>query len=353
MSEETMATENRPGVSPTLTNIKKTSSKIKTKGIPLYESYKDGNGFETKVANLNNPYVVPQAGIIEVQCIKKSNHTEARYSISNAFDSDLGLWFGVPTGVDERTKKIAWQRFVIGDFRRYDLSKVSDRREWAVFSRSAVLEGSPYQRGKILYRKFDKEAEARETIERSTIRRRAMEIVDQMVKIEDLMDMYRNFGRNPEGFSLTQLQAEIIKIAERTPKDFVNMYENANRGAVTIFNRAKATGLITFDINKGGFLWKDSLPIGLTDQGAIKYLLDNPTILNQANIESKSKDPVANHQRLNLTAEQKKFFQVEDGSDEEDVELIEFRSAAKIMGIANYMSMTKAQLEKALDEATG
>lgn len=316
--------------------------------IPMYTIFKDGNGYEYRIANMANPLVCPREGIMEIEVLKKTNAREARFAISNTYDPELGVFFGVPLGIDSKTKEIRWQRFVIGDFRTYDLSKHADAVEWAIISRAPWLQGSAYQKGKPWYKKHDKEAEAREIITRSTIRSRAMEIATKMTAIEDMMDMYRNFGKNPEGFSLITLQAEIIKIAERDPKGFVDSWENKNRPIVAVFTRSLATGLISFDINKGGFMWKNSLAMGMTEQSAQQFLFDNKNILNQAELESKQKDTVTNYMKKTLSDAERKFF----GEDnfEEDVDLIELRMTAKIMGVEGAMHMNKGDLQRVIDE---
>ena len=305
---------------------------------------KDGNGTEYKIANMNNPFMCKRKGIVEIEVIKKTNSMEPRYSISNVYDSELGVWFGIPLGIDSRTKEIKWQRFSVADFRRYDLTKHADAVEWAVMSRSSRLIGSAYQRGKPLYRQYDKEFEAREVIAKNTIRRRAMDIIDTKIKIEDYMDIYRNFGKNPDGHTPTTLQAGVIQLAERSPKEFVDMWENKNRPAVTLFNKCKALGMINWDIAKGGFMWKDSLLLGITEMTAIDALNSNQGLFSQARMEAEQKD--------DATKAFLKDAKNEGGEDEEvsDEELQNLRIQAKAMKIPDVMNKTKAELEAALEE---
>jgi len=321
-------------------------SKIKTKGVPMYFTFKDGNGFEIKVANTDNPLVCDRNQIVEIETVKKSNTVEPRFSVSNAYDDEMGMYFGVPIGIDKRTGDLKWQRFTIGDRKTYDCKRHADAVEWSVVKRSSFLEGSPYQRGKVFYKQFDKEAEAREIIVKSTLRVQANEIATKMIAIEDQMDMYRNFGKNPEGFTMIMLQAEIIKIAERNPKEFIDIWNNKNRSALTTFNRCISVGLITFNIGNGGYMWKESFVLGSTEQTALQALIDNKNILNQAEIESRQKDTMG---KKMMSAAEAKFFQPEEG--EENVELVELRMAAKLLQLADYMSMDIDTLRKYVDEA--
>jgi len=324
---------------------KKTASKTKIGNEPIYFEYIDGNNYKHKVANMNNPFICKRKGSVEIECIKKSNTNPPRFSISTVHDKELGLIFGVPLGIDSRTKEIRWARFVVEDFKRYDLSKKQDAVEWTIVSRAPWLAGSPFQRGKSHFRMYDREAIAKEVIETSTLRSKAEELARKSIPLEDLCDMYRNFGKNPEGFSYIMLQAEMIKIAQRSPKDFLNIWENTNRAVLTSFNRATQMGIVEYNAVKGGYLYKN-LPLGLTDQAAIKYLLENKTLLAQIDLQSKELDTVA----INIkkqTDNEKEFFGTQDAT--EDVELVELRMAAKVLGIKNVPGFTKAELQKEVD----
>src|SRR3990167_11207884 len=145
------------------------------KTLPLYKAFKDGNGFEYKIANMENPIVCNRKGIVEIESIRKLNTREPRFTISNVHDRETDIWFGIPMGMNPSTKEVVWQRFVIGDFRRYDLSKKEDAIEWTIVRRAPWLEGSAFQRGKPQYRMYDKEAEATAIITRMSIRKKAIE----------------------------------------------------------------------------------------------------------------------------------------------------------------------------------
>jgi hypothetical protein len=318
------------------------------KKMPLYKVLKDGNGYEIKVANMDNPLICNRTRTIEIENIRKSNFLEPTFKLSNAYDPELGIFFGVVIGIDKRTGEFKWQRFTIGDRRTYDCRKAADAIEWAIVSRAPWLEGSPYQSGKIYYRVFDRDKEAQDVILKNTFLRKAMEIVDKMISIDDQMDMYRNFGRNPEGLTPSMLHAEIIKISQRNPKEFVDMWTNNNRGVVTIFNRCVATGLIIFFLDRGGWVWKDSLALGMSDQSAQQYIAENKTLLAQMDLESQEKDRVFKSLKNKMSPAEKDFFRPEE---DEDPELIELRMEAKLYGIKDFMNMSKKDLENAIDVA--
>lgn len=328
--------------------LEKKAGTAKVKGMSIFNEYKDGNGYTIKVANMQNPLVCKRTGVVEIECLKKTNSMEPRFTISNVFDEELGIWFGVPLGIDARTKEIRWQRFAVGDRKSYDLTKNADAVEWAVVSRAPWLIGSPYQKGKPHYKMFDKDAEAQEIITKSTIRSKAMEIVTNEIAIKDMMDIYRVFGRNPEGFSPLRLKAELIKIAEKSPKEFYDTWSSSNRSLLIIFNRCVSLGIINFDVAKGGYLWKDGLALGITEQSAMEYLTKNPQLLQQANLESQAKDGYQKKFQ-SMSDPEKSFFGV--GEEESiDDELMDLRMQAALLKVPGFKDMDKETLQRAVDE---
>lgn len=315
---------------------------------PLYYIFKDANGSPMKIANMNNRLICKRQGVVEIECIRKKNTVEPDFGISRVDDRESGIIYGVNPTIDARTKDVRFKRFRVGDFATYDLSKYDDAVEWAIVSRAPWLLGSAFQRGKVYYKMHDKDAEARDVIAKSSIRSKATEIAHTQIPIEDMMDMYRCFGKNPAGFSPLRLQAELVKIAENTPKEFYDLWTSSNRKLLMTFNRCVSIGLITMDIQRGGFMWKNSLALGLTEQSAMEYLVKNPQLLNQADIESQKQD-VGKKAFIGLSKAEKDFFEVEE-FQEEDVELVELRQSARLMGVADYQTLGKEELEKIVDE---
>jgi len=324
----------------------KTAGKLKTAGIPLYYLHKDSSGYEHRVANMDNPIICERKGIVEIECIRKSNLIQPNFSICTVRDRDLNIIFGVPNGIDPRSKDIRWQRFRLGDFKRYDLRNNEDAVEWAIVRRAPFLQGSPYQKGKVFYKVHDKEAEARTVISDSKLRRRAQDVAEEMVAIEEMTDMYRNFGENPIGFSATMLRAEIIKIANRSPKEFLAVWDNANREVISIFNRCLSVGLVSYHAASASFMWKNSLPMGMTKEAAIKFLLDNKPTLNQAKMESESLDHVSKKIKSESSS------MANANRMEVDEDYIQLLGVAKIIGLKNYSDLSKEELQKAVDKET-
>ena len=175
-----------------------------------------------------------------------------------------------------------------------------------------------------------------------------MEIATNEIAIEDMMDIYRVFGKNPEGFSPLRLKAELIKIAEKSPKEFYDTWSSSNRSLLVIFNRCLSLGIITFDIAKGGYMWKDSLAIGITEHSAMEYMTKHPQLLNQANLESIEKDGYQKKFKA-MNADEEAFFQTAD-NESVDEELMDLRMQAALLKVEGFKNMDKKTLQKAIDE---
>lgn len=318
-------------------------------GEPVFKYFTDGHGYEVRVVNLRHPMFTKREGVVEVEAIKKKRDHGTRYSMTHVYDPELGAHFGIPIGIDERTKEIRWRRFILEDFQTYNLSNFRDAEAWAIVSRSPRLAGSPYANGKPLFKVKDKEEEARQFLERRTIRRRADEILDGDISFAEMADMYRALGNpNPENMNPERLLSELAKIAERSPKTFVELWESGNRSTLMVFKRCLSLGVINYDIARGGYLWKN-LPIGLTEPGAVDYLVKNPTILQQADMESKSKDTYVNN--FNKMSPKEQAFWGDPGQDD-DPELVELRAVALHLKIDGFMKMSKSDLEASVENAS-
>ncbi len=82
----------------------------------------------------------------------------------------------------------------------------------------------------------------------------------------------------------------------------------------------------------------------MTKSAAVKYLLDNPSTLNQAKIESKERDFAT--AKIKASHKEEAIDEVET-----DQEMIELRGMAKILKIGNYGNMSKEELQKQVDTA--
>ena len=101
----------------------------------------------------------------------------------------------------------------------------------------------------------------------------------------------------------------------------------SNREAMTVFNRCKAVGLVSFDVNSG-WLWKLASVLGTTEPQAIDAITQNTALLTAMDNESRSMDAAF---EANATDEEKTKFisaiPVPKGVDNEILKKIDKRMA--------------------------
>lgn len=312
----------------------------KTGSESMYNEMKDGNGFVHRIANFDNPLICKRKGTIRIEAIKKSKLKQADVSFANVFDPKFRVWFGVPMGINENTGKFTWKRFYPGEFREYNLANENDAIEWAIISRHPIMKGA-----RPLYKVYDVEADAKAEIEIIGLIDTAVGIAKNM-KFKEWVDAARYFGKSVEGMSSLMLQSEIYKIARNTPKELVDYWENDNKELIDLFNAAKSTGLIAFDHNTG-WMYERTLPLGPTEQSAIKYI-KNDAVLSKA-IQQKCKD---RDKAVKAIMSKDNADGDGDDFDEESKDLIELRMKAQLLQIENYEAMEFDELRERVSEAT-
>jgi hypothetical protein len=271
----------------------------KKTSVPLYNVLTNKNGFEYKVANPDHPSVCPQTGIIIIEALKRNQLKQPRISFKKLLDPETGITYGIPMGIDNKTGELEFQRINLGDVVQFDLANSNDRKLWTVISRHESMMGSPFSRGIPKFKTVDKNKEADNVIMSSKSLVRAIQIASDMAGVE-LYDMAINMGLNPEHNNPALLMASVLEMAQKSPDGFLRVYDNTNRNVITVFNRARAMGLIKLDV-ASGFVWKDSYPLGANETLAIKTIVGNSTLLMQMDVESKQR---SNYYKKHATKDQ-------------------------------------------------
>lgn len=245
-----------------------------------YKVFKDGNGVEFKIVNLENTKYCKREGIIEIEALKKSNRHVNHKVVKRFMDRTQelgGLIWGVPMSIDDQTKEIKWRAFTIEDKLTLDLSIPEQAIAWAVIKNSPFIEGSPNQFGKPAYKVIDKEAKAHKEVSRRMVKRECEDII-MSLKGDALIELAYHVGvnvkANPNIFMLTE---QIFSIMEADPEKFLASYKDPNRQYATVFKKALGMGIITHDIKVGEYYY-NSLPLGTREELAIKYLAENTGI---------------------------------------------------------------------------
>jgi len=164
----------------------------------------------------------------------------------------------------------------------FDLSIPDQAIAWAIIKNSPFVEGSPNQHGKSVYKVIDRVKSAASEIDKRSQRRKAEDIIESL-KGDDLFDMAYNLGINVDANqNIFMITNEIYRVMEKSPVDFLKLYNDPSRPYSIVFNKGLAKGVVTRDVKSQEYLY-GSLPIGSTKEAAIKYLLDNVGIAGAIN----------------------------------------------------------------------
>jgi hypothetical protein len=260
-------------------------------GKPLYIVFRNNDGLEFKVANLDNPDVCPTEGIVEYEAIKKRDFERMRttdFSCPAVLDKASGLYYGEFNGFT-KSGQPKWKRFPLGMINVFDRTIPAEARKACILSKSPIVVDSPNLSHNIkhhLFRVVDKDKAAHNEIMRIEKGQRAVTIAKGLHG-QELFDYARNLGFDPNHMSYTMVQAEVLKKAEKEPAEFLSVHENPNLGIITVFNRALQTGVIEHDLTVGYKF--HGYTFGHTFDLAVKFLQDHSDVLTTIDLRSKEK----------------------------------------------------------------
>ncbi len=257
--------------------------------IPKFIIVKDGNNQEHKVVNFDNPDMVKRTGTVIIRAIRKQSRHQPNSMFRCYRDRETGIIWGIPNGIDQFNKNLLFQSIAVNDIRSYDLSVMQDRQEYAVISKAPFLKGSPYAKGKPSHEIYDVQEEALRKIEKIDARLESDKIIKALSPLQ-ILDMARNCGGiDTNNNSEIVIKAELYDFVEREPEKFMAIWNNTNRQILTVFNRCKVTGLISFDLNNG-YLWKKATQLGTSEPMALAYMAKHQSLLLAMDMESKQLD---------------------------------------------------------------
>jgi hypothetical protein len=252
-----------------------------------YKIVNDGNGVPRKIINFENPEICPREGIIQLHPMRLSTRHENRLGLRVCVDRTTGIIYGIPTGINEKTKEIEFMKINLVDAETLDLSIPVDAMKWTVLKNSYFVEGSPNLRGKPKYKVHDVEKIANNFLNQRSQRRKAVDIAEGLAGSQ-LVDMARNLGIPPESNSVPTMHMEVIKRAEDSPKTFMEIWDSPTRIQLTVLKRSIAAGVVVFDTVLG-FTYNGS-PLGATEGLAVEFLKDYPQICQAIDMLSKKQE---------------------------------------------------------------
>lgn len=252
-----------------------------------YKIIKDGNGTEYKVVNFDNEAICPREGIVQFHPLRVSSRHENRVGFRVTVDRNTGIIYGIPTGINPKTKELEFMKINLRDSETFDLTNPTDAMKATVIRNSHFLEGSPNVNGKAKYKTFDAERQALNFLSQRASKRKAVDLAEGLFG-ETLIDVARLLGVPPEANSLPTMHAEVIKRAEDNPKMFLEVYESPTRKEMTVFKRAMANGVIEQEIGTG-YIYNGS-PLGQTEGMVVEYLRDYPQVCQAIDMLSKKQE---------------------------------------------------------------
>lgn len=255
-----------------------------------YEIVKDGTGYGYKYAILDHEMWAPKEGIVEIRRLKNNltlagtPKNDDEVIIKRYMDRPTGLLIGLHTGVNDRTKTINHNYVKLEGSMMFDLSIPADRRLYIIAMRSPMVEGSPNQSGKPVYKLYDRQILASKNVDKRKLRQKAEAIIESL-KEKELEEMARNIGVNPDANrNLNMLLDEVYRMAEADPRKFLEIYENPNREYITIFHRARAKAIITLDFASNTFMY-GGIVLGHSQDAAINFLTESQGIASAMKIQ--------------------------------------------------------------------
>lgn len=361
-------------------NVQEVARGNKKNTTDFYIEVKDGYGNIERQLNFDNPKVCPRRGLIELIPLKERRGFDNRVMFRRKLDKETGTWIGIPTHIDPKEKVFNYRLITIVGRRTFDLSNDNDAKEWACIRYSPYLEGSPNQdrNSPPIYKVYDKEQQAQETLTKTKFKRKASVVADGL-NGQDLDDMMRACGLGIIGLSETMKQAAIIQFAEQEPETFLKHWESPTRQEAFVLKQAVDFDIVQQDMNIG-FVYRNLL-LGLNEQEAVGYLKNHPnvstaieTLVLQKKEESARSNKVvdfkaqvtdadlqAANDRIRLLeaqieAQAKKSIEVSVGKsldgDSPDPELDTLKARAKELKIKGWHLITnKEKLEKLIQKA--
>jgi hypothetical protein len=182
----------------------------------------------------------------------------------------------------------------LGKINTYDLSIAQERKRAIVLLYSYIVEGSPNlsQNSKLhVFRVHDAEKAAHLEIKRIEDGQNALMIARGLYG-EDLFNMARNMGIMPETTSLPILTAEVLKVAEKRPQEFLQMWHNPNRELITVLKRCMDTGIVSFDSLAGYNYTVNGTNItflGHNEPSVLEFFKKYPDVATTLDVKSREK----------------------------------------------------------------
>lgn len=263
---------------------------------------------------------------IEIKPVSPDMHKMPSRTGTFQKDPITGVLYGIPIDQDE-FGNMRWQKIQIGDNLSLNLDNINDAKIWSVLRFNPDIKGSPFQVQSPYYEVFDPVEAARNEMGEVAQMKKAFDRIDSLKERPvDMVNFARFLGEEiRENASLDIIYNTLLRFARSYPGEFNKKWESRSRSYGEKFASAKAVGVVTQDVDRG-YIFRN-IPLGLSDEDAIRFLSKDMNIMNAINEEIMNNDEVIKSIRREVEFNKKKEgekepvgAQAEDKKNKDDID---------------------------------
>lgn len=226
---------------------------------------------------------------VEIQPVSEDLHKTPNRVATFQKDPKTGVLYGIAISQDD-FGNIKWQKIQLHDHLSLNLDNRNDARIWAAIRFHPDIEGSPWQNDSPYYKIYDPVEEARKEINEVEQIKIAFDRVDKLLgDPKSMVHFVRYLGEDlMENSNYRIVRGKLLSAARNHPVDFNHRWDSRARSYAEHFHSARVLGIITSEADRG-YMFK-GIPLGLSENEAIKYLSADAQVMNSIVTELSDKD---------------------------------------------------------------
>jgi hypothetical protein len=259
---------------------------------------------------------------VEIKPISPDMHKVPSRTGTFQKDPVTGVFYGICIGEDD-FGNLKWQKIQIGDSLSLNLDNNDDARVWAVARFNPDIKGSPFQQQNPYYEVYDPVEIARTEMGEVRNMQKAFGRIEMISeKPIDMVLFARYLGEElRDNASFDIVYNVLLRFARNHPEDFNKKWENKNRSFGERFATARVLQIITQDVDKG-YVYKN-IPLGHTEDEAIRFLSKDTTIMSSVNSAITEKDDLVNNMKKELEFNAKNNTKAKKEKKDKEEELVD------------------------------
>ena len=222
---------------------------------------------------------------IEIKAIKTRREKEISKVVKFAKDPLTGIYYGIVVGkYDDGNPK--FRGILLTDHNTLDLSNDNEAKMYAVLRMHPCVLGNPVGGLEPTFEVVDQDKIAKEKMRKGIDLKKALDIIVAM-RGTDVLPFARYLGLPiPTNPTVKILKGSIMDMAIDNPLEFDRKYNEPLRKTYELLATAKATKVVTYDVERGHYL--GSLPLGYSVPEVVRTLEQDLTLA--ARIQSELKN---------------------------------------------------------------